>query len=432
MNEKETREDFTRDQILILQACLNNYYEYCKFKKPSTSWEGIASEIARLKANTLDETFEVDAFDETIDEKSVIDGRTLSRLAKGEGKKKIIVPNLDKLHDIRDFLIKEAFLHLSFYKKRMNATIAIYALEKFFSEVTSPSPLPENLNLSGNYMSETRIGNDPGIRKLTFQAFENSPIYDVEERIPIKTQSIQKFSKVGWATLTSFGGMLIFIATIKEDEIGHHMYIAHSIRSLKNIPEILELMPYETKVFNKRSVDEEKSKPIFVKFHRVLEEVVDKDASKDLGYEDITVRDDGAGRARIKQPGDISKKEVIVSNRNKEDELYSAIFYGDAEKVIKLIEEGANINCQAPGSLETPLHVAVAERERRIIQILVKQPDIKFLMKDHEGRLPSLRAYKYDAALGSFLMDKEIAEAGDPEKYNTVFMSKNDSPTNDI
>lgn len=87
--------------------------------------------------------------------------------------------------------------------------------------------------------------------------------------------------------------------------------------------------------------------------------------------------------------------------------------YGDLRQVKLLIDKGANVNFREPTTGATALHFAAALKAREMINWLVKQDGIDFLIKDKDGRLPSALAFEAadDPAIGRFLARKQAEQA---------------------
>ena len=74
---------------------------------------------------------------------------------------------------------------------------------------------------------------------------------------------------------------------------------------------------------------------------------------------------------------------------------------------------GTNINIQQPGTKAAALHYAAAFRSRPVIKWLIRSKELDFLVRDREGRLPSVLAYEVanDPVIGRFLAKKENEQA---------------------
>lgn len=59
-----------------------------------------------------------------------------------------------------------------------------------------------------------------------------------------------------------------------------------------------------------------------------------------------------------------------------EDKLFMSAIRNDVESVAKAIEEGANPNYQAPGSLQTPLMAAILRGQKDVVEYFLSRTDL--------------------------------------------------------
>ena len=77
-----------------------------------------------------------------------------------------------------------------------------------------------------------------------------------------------------------------------------------------------------------------------------------------------------------------------------------------------VIAAGADVNYADPRTGETVLHAIAASRARYHLKILLRQPGVKYWVRDADGQLPSTLANMTpEVAMGRLLMMKEAAEA---------------------
>jgi ankyrin repeat protein len=72
----------------------------------------------------------------------------------------------------------------------------------------------------------------------------------------------------------------------------------------------------------------------------------------------------------------LSFKQQPALSQSLEDKLFMSAIQNDVESVAKYMEEGANVNYQAPGSLQTPLMAAVLRGQTDVVEYLLSRRDV--------------------------------------------------------
>lgn len=93
--------------------------------------------------------------------------------------------------------------------------------------------------------------------------------------------------------------------------------------------------------------------------------------------------------------------------------LLQAVLQGDGEKAREAISHGADVNFCDPQSGAALLHLAAGRSARFALKALIASPDLDYLVKDKQDRLPSAVAWEFgqNPVIGTFLMKKEIQHA---------------------
>ncbi|GAX22732.1 hypothetical protein FisN_4Hh156 [Fistulifera solaris] len=69
-------------------------------------------------------------------------------------------------------------------------------------------------------------------------------------------------------------------------------------------------------------------------------------------------------------------KQQSALSQSLEDKLFMSAIQNDVESVAKYMDEGANVNYQAPGSLQTPLMAAVLRGQKDVVEYLLSRKDV--------------------------------------------------------
>ena len=86
---------------------------------------------------------------------------------------------------------------------------------------------------------------------------------------------------------------------------------------------------------------------------------------------------------------------------------------GNANRIYAFLQEGFPSGFQDTESGQSALHITAACRARNALRILLRAPDIDYLIRDNQGRLASEMAFIYghDPALARLLRIKERKQA---------------------
>ena len=128
--------------------------------------------------------------------------------------------------------------------------------------------------------------------------------------------------------------------------------------------------------------------------------------------------DDPEKNRQLKSNPDESAKQDAAKpsqgNRDPIRRFFEAVVTADIELLhAEYADMGANINVQQPNTLATALHYGAAYRSRRVIKWLIGFKELDYLVRDREGRLPSVLAHEVanDPVIGRFLAKKENEQA---------------------
>ena len=93
--------------------------------------------------------------------------------------------------------------------------------------------------------------------------------------------------------------------------------------------------------------------------------------------------------------------------------LLWTVVSGDANDIPLLLKQGADVNYRGEKTGATALHLAASISSKTVLDILFETPKVAYLVKDHEGRLPSMIAFDNPdmTAYGEMLLEREVAEA---------------------
>jgi len=92
--------------------------------------------------------------------------------------------------------------------------------------------------------------------------------------------------------------------------------------------------------------------------------------------------------------------------------LLEAAQCGDANRIERLLADGAPVNPQDPSTGATPLHYAAAFRARPAFRTLLKSGKCDFLIRDRKGRLAwELASNTDDSAMTRLLIRRTAKQA---------------------
>lgn len=96
-----------------------------------------------------------------------------------------------------------------------------------------------------------------------------------------------------------------------------------------------------------------------------------------------------------------------------ERKYWRAVDFGDGNTLAKMWNEGFDVNKRHPVTHQTALQDLAAGDARPAIRVLLKRGDVDFLVKDHEGGLPSQLAFVFgdDPPLARVLARRERLQA---------------------
>ena len=95
--------------------------------------------------------------------------------------------------------------------------------------------------------------------------------------------------------------------------------------------------------------------------------------------------------------------------------LLDAAFSGNPDTITELITKGVDINFECPSSKARALHLAASNNAIFAIDVLMKDSNLDYLVKDRHGRLPSALAIEVadNHELGERLMQAETKQASE-------------------
>ena len=128
--------------------------------------------------------------------------------------------------------------------------------------------------------------------------------------------------------------------------------------------------------------------------------------------------DDPEKNRQLKSSSDESaKQETAPPRQGTRDPIrrfFEAVITADIELLhAEYADMGDNINVQQPSTKATALHYGAAYRSRRVIKWLIGFKELDYLVRDRDGRLPSVLAHEVadDPVIGRFLAKKENEQA---------------------
>lgn len=121
----------------------------------------------------------------------------------------------------------------------------------------------------------------------------------------------------------------------------------------------------------------------------------------------------------ILESGDEDYRLSPVSRDVLNAEFTQAARLGDARWGEILLEQGAEPNAVDPVSRLAAVHFVAGGDAQAFFELLAARDDVDFLVRDPQGRLPSVIAFECDFyELGEVLVEKEIDQA---EKSGLVY-----------
>jgi len=242
MDKKETTA-FTPSQIKRLREQL------CKYKEINhCSWMEVTRDL--IESETNDFVLPEKPGKNKEDDHWPIKEKMISRFG---GKEKRIIRDKKILQAIRDFLEDYDLWNPSFDEASITRFREAFELSKYFLKGNHNRSIPwRELDLSGNYKMGALSADENKPRSLTFDLFESEGFYEVEERIFFRSRSaMKKILKEGWANITSFGALLVFLQ--EKGEKTQNIYLGQSLKIYEDKSVEVNLQPFQPLQFIDRS-----------------------------------------------------------------------------------------------------------------------------------------------------------------------------------
>lgn len=315
---------------------------------------------------------------------------------------------------IRDFLREQGRLPEYFHEPELEQLFPAFALVNYFLTGQQKPHEVLAVDFTGTYQGRKKAEEENRPRRLGLHLVPQGGFYEVEESSFYKIKSESKTVRgAGWAILLPFEGMLVFLQDKIGEMIVHRLYIAHSIGFNGNQLTELTLLPYQGQATSlvqfDQSVKKGSSKSLF--FIKEMPDSFDRIPISVKGLKKRTPR--GEAALKIDYDVDSSSREEKMSEKNIDGEFQCAAVAGELAKVEELIDSVVDINLPMGGAGGTVLHVIAECQLIDVFNVIRKRPDLNYLVKDNEGKLPSqwaMNSYE-DVGLGTFLKRKEMQQA---------------------
>ncbi len=315
---------------------------------------------------------------------------------------------------IRDFLREVGRLPSYFQEPDRELLFPAFALIDYFSTGHHKPHGMSEIDFTGTYRGKMTHEGESRPRILSFHLVPKREFYEVEESSSYEINAeLKKIRGAGWAIILPFEGMLIFLKDKDGDIVTHRLYIAHSIRFIYEKLTELRLFPYQGRMSAILHPDQmmKKSASKSIPFIKDIPDSFDRLPISMKRLKRRTPR--GEAALKLHYDETVISREQDMLKDNIDGEFQCAAAAGNLTKVETLINSVVEINKSVAGSGGTILHVIAEEQLIDIFKVIRRRPDLNYLVKDNEGRLPSQLAMnsEEDVGLGTFLKKKEMQQA---------------------